>query len=188
MLKSPDQRRIRALEVLKRKVLQNQSIETIAKALNVSHDTIERDILYARKANLLKKLEDQMVNELFPKAFKRLMREMDKPEGDLKLAKDLMYSLGVMLKPATRQQTEASQVEEESLAAWVQASRITDAQDQLEKANTVEGELVDSAGISPGDLDRIAGYLETSAGRADGDPDEAATAAPDQKPGEAVGQ
>lgn len=180
-VRSPDQRRLRALEIIKRKVFQNQTIETIAKEMNISHDTVERDILFARKAHLLRKFEDQMVNKLFPMAFGRVMREMEKEDGDLKTAKDILFSIGVMHKGTSRPVSQSAQEDEETLAAWVSAARITDLREANAEANTLEGELVAGSGIGDGELDRINGYLESGleAGGGDGDPEQAAVAAPD---------
>lgn len=154
-LKSSDLYRVRALEIVKRKVLQNQTHKQIASEMGIHPDTVERSLVWARKANIFKKLEDQMWQEMVPKAMKRVLRELDNEDGDVKTAEKVLYSIGLWKKAASRQESQAEQDDQETLAAWVTAARVHDEHQALEAANTFDGELI--AGTD--DLEHLAGLL-----------------------------
>lgn len=66
-LKDPDLRRLRALGMIDMRI-RGKTNKEVAKAFNVSEDTVERTLTWAKKAELVVQAEDKILRELVPAA------------------------------------------------------------------------------------------------------------------------
>ena len=146
-LKDENLRRIRATKVVNMRV-SGHRLGQIAEELNISIDTVERDIKYAEKANLFLDLEQKLLHQLAPKAITAIETALE--DGDAETAIEVLKSLGIMKdSKAPKTQVEANQSDD--LARAIEEAR---ERRQL-NAETADGELIPTGGRSG-----LAGLLE----------------------------
>ena len=93
ILRDPQLRKLRAIKMLEYKVNNAATNVEIAKAFNVSYDTVERTLSWAKKAQILVELEDKALQELLPaahEAVKRLLEDTENPVAAAQVALELM--------------------------------------------------------------------------------------------------
>ncbi len=92
---SPELYRLRAMEILQLR-MRNHTLDTIAKTMGVSVDTVRRSLEYATREGLTKQYESDLISKLVPKALTVLEEALDKT-SDVKVAMhivDKMVKLG----------------------------------------------------------------------------------------------
>jgi len=96
ILRDPAKIRIRALMMLEHQIRHSASRATIAKEFNVSINTVDRTLSWAKKADLLTKVEDKVLQELVPAAHKAILKALsdeDNPQKAGKLAIDVFKGM-----------------------------------------------------------------------------------------------
>jgi len=96
VLRDPALRRVRVLAVLNKKLSQNMSNQDIAKSLNISPDTVDRDIDYAKRQGMLIKFEDQLLENLVPLAMTAVKQALS--DGNVPAALEVLKGSGVLRK------------------------------------------------------------------------------------------
>jgi len=85
-LMSVDERRIRAAMILEYKIRHSASNAAIAKEFNVSENTVDRALSFARKAGLVAAAEDKIIQELVPAAHRAIMAALADTDNTQKAA------------------------------------------------------------------------------------------------------
>jgi hypothetical protein len=168
-MKHEQLRRLRAMKVIQMRVM-GDKINQIAATLQVSRDTVERDLKYAEKANLFVDLEHKLLHDLAPAAIVAIKSALD--DGDAETAIEVLKSLGIMKDPkAPKTAVESNQSDD--LAKAIEAAR----ERRLLEDATHDGEVVR---VQLGRTN-LAGLL------ADSNPPAEETVRPDSVGGEIVG-
>jgi DNA-binding transcriptional ArsR family regulator len=96
VIRDPQEKRLRALKMLELRISSNASIKDIAREFNVSHDTVSRNLTWARKAGLIADAEDKALQELLPLAHEALKKALTNHDADvaLEIFKGLMPGFG----------------------------------------------------------------------------------------------
>lgn len=80
--------------------IRGQSYKNIATEFNVSEDTVERTLNYAKRAGLVAQFEDQILEELVPAAIENFKTAMQ--NGDTQVALEVFKGTGLLLRPQER--------------------------------------------------------------------------------------
>jgi hypothetical protein len=89
----PGIRRYRALLMIRYKVLNNATNKTIAREFKVAEKTVDKTMSWARKANVLAKLEDRLLDELGPLAIETLKGAMTGPDASPTVALEVLNKM-----------------------------------------------------------------------------------------------
>jgi len=120
MLHNKDLQKIQAMMMVQMRVTGSSNVE-IAKALNMSTDTVERRLKFADKAGLFIEYEQHLLQSLVPKAMKAIETALE--DGDAETALEVLRSTGILKDPkAPKTQTEQS--ENDDLARAIKAARV----------------------------------------------------------------
>lgn len=163
-IRDPDLMKIRAEKIIAMKVDQNMTTKAIAEQMNLSHDTVERTMSWAKKAGLLVKYEDRILAEIVPKAIEALKTALD--DGDGELAMKVLQNTLWLSQQGSKKTTGASAPagdHEDDLSAYIARIR--------QKASEEE-EVADGVIIGP------------SEGRIEGSTSPTAIAAAEENAGE----
>lgn len=129
-------KRLKALQVIKARTLENKSNVQIAKELGVNENTVRRLLTWAEKAQIFVEVEDKILNELVPAAVDAVLH-------DLIVEKNAQTGLkvlqGINLLKTAHPVTAKDVKDSDDLARYVAGLRD---RAQLE-ANTVAGELLE---------------------------------------------
>jgi hypothetical protein len=104
-LQDPALRKARALLMVERK-LHNTTLADIGREFNVTETTVARELQYAKRAGLLQKYEEQILDELVPLAIAAYKTALAK--GDTTVADKVFKGLGFLLPPQEREQIPAA--------------------------------------------------------------------------------
>lgn len=80
--------------------IRGKSYKDIAAEFNVSEDTVERTLNYAKRAGLVAQFEDQILEELVPAAIENFKTAMQ--NGDTQVALEVFKGTGLLLRPQER--------------------------------------------------------------------------------------
>lgn len=147
-IESEDLKRLQVMMIVQMLLTKNMNYNEIAAKLNMDRETVERRMIWAKKANILVDLENQMMNELVPSGMKAIKTAME--DGDAETALELFKCLGILKDPRV-QKTQVQVQEEDELS-----KAILEAKEKRELLEgTVDGELI-------GGRTSLAGLLETT--------------------------
>lgn len=104
-------KKLRAMQLVQKTVLGGQSIASAAKDMGISHDTAERTLAWARKANLFVEYEQRLYDDLLPLAHDAIKLALQ--DGDAQVALKIMEAVG--LGPSRLKQTKAQEEDQEGL-------------------------------------------------------------------------
>ena len=93
-------RRIRALEIIRKRTLLNASREEIAANLNVSRDTVQRELLWATREGVMQTFEDRILSELIPLAMDRAVTELKSGKAGADVAMKILAGTNLLKKPS----------------------------------------------------------------------------------------
>lgn len=80
--------------------IRGKGYRDIAAEFNVSEDTVERTLNYAKRAGLVAQFEDQILQELVPAAIESFKTAMQ--NGDTQVALEVFKGTGFLLRPQER--------------------------------------------------------------------------------------
>lgn len=156
-IESEDLKRIQVMMIIQMLLTKNMNYNEIAAKLNVDRETVERRMIWAKKANVLVQLEDQIMNDLVPAGMTALKTAME--DGDAETALELFKCLGILKDPRA-QKSQQQLVEDDELTR-----AITEAKEKREQLEaTLDGELV-------GGRTSLAGLLEATTDERQMEPD-----------------
>lgn len=118
-LRHPADKKLRAMEVVKRHIVQGEQIKDIAKDMNVSQDTIQRSLEWARRANLFVQYEQKLFDELLPLAHEAVKLALQ--DGDAQVALKILEGTNVLKKNAPK--SAAAEADEEGLYGEILKAR-----------------------------------------------------------------
>jgi hypothetical protein len=123
-----------AMMVYKR--LHGYSLSKLANEFNLSEQTITKELLRAKKTNLLRTLEQKILEALVPKAITLYDKALD--DGDLFVAKDVFAQAH---KVADRESKQEISREGMGLQAWLALRKKPDSQEDLPIDATIEATI-----------------------------------------------
>lgn len=82
-----DFQRLRSLMILEHKVKNNSTYAELGKEFNVSEDTVRRSLTFAKRAGLIVKYEDRILEELVPAAIIAIRAALE--DGDAQVALEI---------------------------------------------------------------------------------------------------
>jgi DNA-binding transcriptional ArsR family regulator len=102
IVRNVDERRLRALMMLEHKIKNGVSNAHVAKEFGVSEKTVDRTLSWARKAGLVVKAEDKILQELVPLAHQAIKTALEKGDSDvaLEIFKGMLPSFNKKQGPA----------------------------------------------------------------------------------------
>lgn len=121
----PEMRRARAMAMVARRI-HGASYRDIAAEFNVSIDTVERSLTYAKRAGLIVRYEDKILSELVPGAIDQVKKAIT--NGDTATAMEVLKGSGMLLKPSEKAKQEAPASEGETLEIYIKRFRGGDTQ------------------------------------------------------------
>lgn len=147
-----DLQKMQAMMMINMKLRGMGNLE-IAKAMNISKDTVERRLAFANKAGLFVELERQILDDLVPAAMKAIKTALE--DGDAETAMELFKSMGIIPDPkAPKTQVQIQESDDLQKA-------ISEARDQKQlMEGTVDATIINGRGS-------LAGLLESSNPRDD---------------------
>lgn len=113
IVRDPDVRRLRALEMIQMRMV-GTTIEAIAAHFNCDHNTVSRTIQWAGKTGIIDTAENQILQSLVPKALKVYSDALD--NGDTFAAKHVIDKLSEMAERADRRRDKG---EDRMLEVWM---------------------------------------------------------------------
>ena len=143
---NPDVKRLRALNIVQMKITGHSNAK-IAKELNLSVKTVERELTYAHKARIFVDVEQRILQELVPRAIEAIKAALE--DGDSETALDVLKSIGALPDVRTPK-TEIQSKESDELQLAIAEAR----NQKLIDEGTVDGEIVNGR-------KRLAGLLES---------------------------
>lgn len=130
-LRNIDLKKMQALMMIEMKVGKGMNNEEIAKALSIHPDTVERRLLFAKKAGMFVKVEQQILERLVPKALNALETALE--DGDAETAMELMKAIGILPDPKAPK-SEAQKADDNELFKAINEIR--------QQEDAVDGEIV----------------------------------------------
>lgn len=132
-LNDPELRKLRALMILQTRV-QGTSLPDLATKFNVSEHTIRNEIDYAKREGLVAQFEDQVIEQLVPKAIAAFKTALE--NGDTTVATEVLKGMGILRKPSDRPvlRPEAAAPAEDSLEIHIK--RISKGGNKLENPHS----------------------------------------------------
>lgn len=97
--RNDDARKVRAAAILSRRVFGSTNT-AIGQEFGISPDTVKRELQYAAKVGLVEKAEEEILKDLVPLAVDAYRKALN--EGDLFVAKDVLWGMGVLKKTQER--------------------------------------------------------------------------------------
>ncbi len=148
-LRHPQDKKLRAMEIVKRHIVQGEHLKDIARDMQVSQDTVQRSLDWARKANLFVEYEQRLFDELLPLAHEAVKLALQ--DGDAQVALKILEGTNVLKKNPPK--SVAAERDEEGLYGEILRARTNWTIDVTPGALTAgdEGEIVLGLDDEPGD-------------------------------------
>lgn len=118
---NPAIQRLRALTILKSKIMTAASNDQLAKDFRCSLSTIKRNLAFAMKEDLLRDLEDTIVRDLGPIAVKAVKEAME--NGNANAALEVLKGIGLLRKQVDFRQVRDEGSTEESLEIYIKRKK-----------------------------------------------------------------
>ena len=160
LVKEPEIRRVRALQMLQRRIA-GGTMEQIGQEFGVSPETVSRQLKWAAREGLIEDHEERILNELVPEAL-RIYSEKMKKENDAFMAKDVLM---ILTKLGDRVAARREHVEEMTLSAYMRLRK----EIQSEPANPTLPDAESRASLDSDVVD--AQVLPPATGERDGESD-----------------
>lgn len=97
--------------------IRGSSYRDIATEFNVSEDTVERTLSFAKKAGLIASFEDRILQELMPAAIETYKKAME--NGNVAIATEVFKGTGFLLKPQEKAKTPVAEAEDSTLEIYI---------------------------------------------------------------------
>jgi hypothetical protein len=124
ILRDLDLRRVRALAIINRKIVGAMSSKSIAAEFNLSSNTVENEIDWAKRQGLVASYEDQLLNELVPAAIAAFKVAL--ANNDAQVALEVLKGAGLLRKQnANPIATPPPSVQEETLEIYMKRRSVS---------------------------------------------------------------
>lgn len=165
-LRDPQDKKLRAMEIVKRHIVQGEKLKDIARDMRVSQDTVQRSLDWARKANLFVEYEQRLFDELLPLAHEAVKLALQ--DGDAQVALKILEGTNVLKKNPPK--SVAAERDEEGLYGEILRARqqwTIDVTPGGALPAGDEGEIVLGLDDEPGDYGDTAGETSESPTRSE---------------------
>lgn len=138
-MNDPEMRRLRALMMLDYKLRNNASNKEVAKEFNMAERTVDATFSWLRKAGMVAKAEDKILEELVPLAHMAIKKALEGEDIELASERAMEIFKGILPTFGKRPAAVASSAPGGDLSSY-----ITQLRDELgtDLPGTIEGEVV----------------------------------------------
>lgn len=136
-IRDKDLQRLRALMMVEYKVRNNATYADLAREFKVSQDTVQRDLTFAKRAGLIVKYEDKILEELVPSALKAIKEGMG-DENKIEAAKIGLKVLTGVIPGFQKEKASSTPDTSGDLRSYIEQIR-------GELGDIVDGEVADEA-------------------------------------------
>ncbi len=167
-IKDPELRAIRAKEMIAMRTSQGMTNAQIAEEMNIHPDTVKRTLTWAKKAQLFVAVEDQILQDVVPKAIEALKAALDDGDGELavKVLNNTIWATQQAAKGSNGASAphKAQQEVGEDLAAYIAQIRAKAQQEEeTTDAHIIRGDRGEEFAPDQGGIRQLPGSIEPTA-------------------------